>query len=418
MPGRHLVLEPPAGAVRGACPTVAAPLEAADGLLVRVRVPGGVLPAAGVRALAAVAARDGSGVLELTSRANVQVRGVRTPALARLQADLSAAGLVSPVPVDVVVAPGAGLDRTEVADARPLAAALVRLLGTGTGTGVRHPKAGVLLDGGGAVGLRDRTFDVAIGAARLGPAGPLVAQLALAAPLDEAATGEHVAVVPLEGGPAVAAAVLDLAGDRRVRELVAEQGADTVLRQAAAHAAVAIEWVPETELVRADAVTDGGRAPLGDGGTYVGAAPVLGRLDAAQATRIAEAAVRHGDGLVRLTPWRSVIVGTSDPAGLRNGLAGAGLVTDPDDPATAVVACAGCTGCPAGLTDAQADARRIIAARQGLPPRSVHVSGCAKRCASRQDHDLTLVGSAPDRYDVYRRGRLESTGVTIGEVRP
>jgi precorrin-3B synthase len=414
MPGRHLLLEPPAGAVRGACPTVAAPLEAADGLLVRVRVPGGALPAAGLRALAAVAARDGSGVLELTSRANVQVRGVRPPALARLQADLSAAGLVSPVPVDVVVAPAAGLDRTEVADVRPLAAALVRLLGTATGS--RHPKAGVLLDGGGAVGVRDRTFDVAIGAARLGPAGPLVARLALAAPLDDAATGTHVAVVPPEDGPAVAAAVLELAGDRRVRELVAEQGADRVLRQAAAQATVAVEWVPETEPVRTDGVT--GRAPLGDGDTYAGAAPVLGRLDPAQAATIAEAAERHGDGLVRLTPWRSVIVGTSDPAGLRDELAGAGLVTDPDDPATAVVACAGRTGCPAGLTDAQADARRIIAARRGRARLTVHVSGCAKRCASRQDHDLTLVGSAPDRYDVYRRGRLEGTGVTIGEVRP
>lgn len=408
--GRSLVPAPPAGAVRGACPTVAAPMEAADGLLVRVRVPGGVLPAAGLRRLANVAARDGSGVLELTSRANVQVRGVRAASLGRLQDGLAGAGLVSRVPADVVVAPAAGLDRTEVADVRPLAARLVTLLGTGT----RHPKAGVLLDGGGAIGLRDRTFDVALGAARLGPAGALVAQLALAAPLDGSPAGGAVAVVSPEDGPAVAAAVLELAGDARVRDVVDDRGVDDLVRRAAAGVGAAVERVPPGELVRATGPSD--RPPLGDRGTFVGAAPVLGRLDAAQAMHVAEAAERRGDGVVRLTPWRTVIVGTADPAALERALAAAHLVTDAGDPATAVVACAGRTGCPAGLTDAQADARRIIAEGAGEPRLTVHVSGCGKRCASRRAHDLTLVGSAPDRYDVYRRGRLERTGVTIGEV--
>ena len=66
--------------IRGWCPTVHAPMPSGDGLLVRVKPFGGRLTSAGLAALAEAAGAHASGVVELTSRGNLQVRGVRDPA--------------------------------------------------------------------------------------------------------------------------------------------------------------------------------------------------------------------------------------------------------------------------------------------------------------------------------------------------
>ncbi len=83
--------------IRGWCPTVHAPMPSGDGLLVRVKPFGGRLSAASLRALAEAVARYGNGVVELTGRGNLQVRGVRdAPAFARA---MVAAGLADADPV-------------------------------------------------------------------------------------------------------------------------------------------------------------------------------------------------------------------------------------------------------------------------------------------------------------------------------
>ena len=51
-------------------------IEAADGLLARVRLPGGLVSAAQLRVLAALADGLGDGRAELTSHGNVQLRAL------------------------------------------------------------------------------------------------------------------------------------------------------------------------------------------------------------------------------------------------------------------------------------------------------------------------------------------------------
>ena len=61
------VPSPAASRVRGSCPSVLDPMLTGDGWLLRIRLPGGVLPPAAMGAVAAVADRYGSGAVELTS---------------------------------------------------------------------------------------------------------------------------------------------------------------------------------------------------------------------------------------------------------------------------------------------------------------------------------------------------------------
>src|SRR5919206_2815685 len=77
-----------------ACPGALQTHAAADGGLARVRIPGGTLSAGQLGVLAAAARELGDGALELTSRGNVQLRGLRPRAEAELGARLAAAGLL------------------------------------------------------------------------------------------------------------------------------------------------------------------------------------------------------------------------------------------------------------------------------------------------------------------------------------
>ena len=96
------------------CPGVLALHDAADGRLARVRVPGGRLRGPALRALAATAEALGNGLLDITARANLQLRGLRSGAAvgADLATRLRDAGLLPSVPHDrarnVLASPLAG----------------------------------------------------------------------------------------------------------------------------------------------------------------------------------------------------------------------------------------------------------------------------------------------------------------------
>jgi len=77
-----------------ACPGALRLHAAADGPLARVRLPGGQLTGGQLRVLGDLAERCGDGGLELTSRANVQLRALTSADPAELAARLSAAGLL------------------------------------------------------------------------------------------------------------------------------------------------------------------------------------------------------------------------------------------------------------------------------------------------------------------------------------
>src|SRR5689334_20414799 len=77
-----------------ACPGALQTHAAADGALARVRVPGGLLSADQLRVLAAAARELGDGGLELTSRGNVQLRGLAEDDVPALGDRLAAAGLL------------------------------------------------------------------------------------------------------------------------------------------------------------------------------------------------------------------------------------------------------------------------------------------------------------------------------------
>jgi precorrin-3B synthase len=148
----------------------------------------------------------------------------------------------------------------------------------------------------------------------------------------------------------------------------------------------------------------------------------FGRIEANALTRLTDIAERHGDGSLRTTPWRAMLltgVATADIGGLADRVEALGLIADPTDPRLNIFACVGAPSCASATVDARDDAARLAAAIGATRDDTLHVSGCSKACAHRGAASLTLVGR-DERYDLIRDGsaadRPSLTGLNLDQV--
>src|ERR1700759_3133233 len=81
-------------AIKGWCPSALRPMLSGDGLVVRLRPRGGRLTAAQAAGIAELSQRYGNGLIALTGRANLQIRGVRESSHEALVTGLARLGLV------------------------------------------------------------------------------------------------------------------------------------------------------------------------------------------------------------------------------------------------------------------------------------------------------------------------------------
>jgi precorrin-3B synthase len=380
-----------------ACPGLLDLHQARDGLVARIRLPGGYASAARLRSLAALAARFGDGCVDLTARGNVQLRGIRAETAEGLAQRAAAARLLPSLAHDrarnITASPLAGLpghrdlrgpvralDRAILDD--PALAALpgrfVFALDDGTG------RAGL---GRCDVGLRLGTnaAELIVAGRRTGRRGPAAEMIALAVAAARAFLtqrgsasgsspgGTRVRGLP-DGGAALAATAGGVLGDP-VPDTETRLALGTLLVVAPTNAG-------PTDATPADA------APA-----VVVAAP-LGRLTARQ-LRLVAALVRPGD-VARLTAAGRIVLplpgdgadagpGPADDALER--LAASGLLTRDDHPLATVTACAGMT-CSRSL----ADVRAVAAPVPGLG--AVHWAGCDRRCGLPADATAVVATSA------------------------
>jgi len=148
-------------------------MESGDGLIVRLRAHAGTLSADDLLAIAGIAQRFGNGLIDLTRRANVQIRGVTQDKLAGLWSDLSMLGLLDPssdaeAVRNVMVNPLAGVDPTEICDVRSLARELEHRLAEDQALWQLPGKFGFIVDGAGLLSLDDERADIRLKAVRVG----------------------------------------------------------------------------------------------------------------------------------------------------------------------------------------------------------------------------------------------------------
>nr|WTB32241.1 cobalamin biosynthesis protein CobG [Streptomyces sp. NBC_00830] len=370
--------EPPSRDRGDACPGSLRLHRADDGALARVRIPGGVLSVRQADVLREAARELGDGELHLTSRGNVQLRGLGQECGGRLAELLGGAGLLPSRRHErirnVVASPLSGLDGRGRSDVRPWLTALDELLcGSDKAAGLSGRFLFALDDGRGDVDA-------------LGADVTLLGRSDGSALLRIGTTG---AVLRVSGADAPRAALiaaetfLDVAretGAWRVSELPLPSQAllgtvGTALRAAGVDAAGHVEHVPLPT-----ATQEPGYGLVGTSGPAALCVGVpFGRLTGAQW----ESLTRAG-GEMRLTPWRSVVVTDVARGGAAARLAewgAAGLVAGPDSAWTGVGACIGRPGCAKSLADVRGDAEAAVTAGEpGIARLPVYWSGCERRC--------------------------------------
>lgn len=338
-------------AVKGWCPDAWRPMMAGDGLLVRVKPRLGRLTAAQVLNLCEAAAAHGNGVIDLTRRANLQLRGVSEAEWPVLLDRLMILGLVDQDAGlegrrNLLLAP----DWQAGDDTRRIAGELLARLDE---LPQLPGKVGFVIDGGVACTLRDEAGDFRI---ERGETGDLILR----------ADGRPHGVAVDQGREADAIIAL-------ARWFV-ESGGAAAGRMSRHHAALP-GWASGAI---APAVSSG---YIGPGSHALGMAHGVpfGRIEAhelAAAVQVSAAAA------VRLTPWRVLILERANAGAIP------GLLANTADPLLHADACSGAPACPQA-TVATRDLARTLAP---LVAGRLHVSGCAKGCARSDPADVTLTG--------------------------
>jgi precorrin-3B synthase len=233
--------------IKGWCPGVQRPMQSGDGLLVRVRPWVGAFTLEQAAGLADIAATLGNGHIDLTRRANLQIRGLSEDRSPALRDALDRLGLLE-----------AEEARNVMVD--PLAGPEVRALALALGRALPHdlpPKFGCLVDGGGPLSIAGERADIAL-----------------------CMTIEGVAV--------------RLDGEWR--------GVTTPDR------AVAAALGDKGSLSKMTVMPIPGQRRLGRLGRFTGVAAPFGRLEATQLRELVELCTKAGASEIRLSPWRALYV--------------------------------------------------------------------------------------------------------------
>lgn len=359
---------------RGACPALSAPMVTGDGLLVRLSPVSHSLTPEQLSGLCESAGRHGNGVVEITARGSLQIRGLSAETAPLLADDVNGLGIDVRTGLLVETGPLAGLDPDEVADPRPLAEAISTAIADAGIAARLGPKVSVVVDGGGRFGMASVPADLRVQAALRG--GRLLWRLALAG---DAGTATSLGATSFQGAIDF---VMDLLSD--IADLGLEARGQDLCRQDSPRRATSSS-VPI------------GIHPLQGNQTALALALPFGSAPASRLTDFAEAASRLGVEELRLAPGRMLIALCPAPSAadmLREAAGALDLVIEPTDPRLGVSACAGAPACASG----HIETRAIAAALAGRQPdliaaaRHVHISGCAKGCAHPAPAAITLVG--------------------------
>ncbi|HEU6447374.1 MAG TPA: NirA family protein [Verrucomicrobiae bacterium] len=398
-----------------------------DAFMARLRIPGGVVTSHQLRELGHIAQELTSGYVQITTRANFQMRLIQPrdcpEFLRRVQSiGLHTRGSGADNIRNLTMNPTAGVDPVELIDVNPLVQQLAQIIVNDRSFYDLPRKFNIAYDGGGLTGSVEDTNDIGIKAVKAGD--EILFRIALGG-----ATGHKMfasdmgVVVPPDGINKVVIAIVRVFIEKgcrtnrkkaRLKDLLATVSMDDFrvlvekrlgkpLRRAPYDGAQ-IRWAAQ-ELAHSHV----GDFPQKQSGlNYVGATCPVGQITPKQMLRLAELAELYGSGEIRLTVWQNFIIPNVPDAfvpTLKRALQKAGFPAKQSNIASGMIACTGNSYCKFAQSDTKSHALELIKYLEKKleldQPVNIHLTGCPNSCAQHYMGDIGCLGTKVRGEDAY-----------------
>lgn len=406
--------------------------DAPGSYMLRIRLTANELSSSQAKEIGRIAYEFGYGIVDITTRANIQVQGLAIEAVPRVLERLESVGLSSRQTGhdnvrNVFGHPLSGVDPHELIDTRPLCRAISELF-LGNRERANLPrKFNIAVCGRGEHAIHYWTQDLSLLAVERG--GEVGFQVLMGGKQgQQPRLGRPMGVfVPPTSVPALVAAVLDLFREQGPREKRDAARFHFLLEQIGIPGLLAeIERRTGTRFERDDAEPDPpsgyedlvGWFPQNERDRWaMGLCPALGRLSWLQLEGIGVASERWSDGQLRTTPEQGLMI-LNVRGGFRDALATQlgqwNLGVYADSRVRSTVACTGKQFCNIAVTETKAHALQLI---EQLRQRSlelhgvrIHMSGCPSSCGNHHTADIGLKGVRVKRL----LGTREGFDVSLG----
>ncbi len=387
-----------------------------DAFMARLRIPGGVLRSFQLRELARATRDLTSGYIQITTRANLQMRLIQPKDapefLERIQGcGLHTRGAGADNIRNLTGNPTAGIDPKELIDVLPFVREIGQQILNNREFYNLPRKFNIAFDGGGIIGSVEDTNDLGARAVRVGD--EVMFRIAAGGATGHKAFARDMGVLV---EPAKIVSVL-LA---MVRVFIALGNRTDRKRARLKHLLETMtmeEFVVESEKLLGASVTRsnegletpraefahshvGVHAQKQEGLHYLGATVPVGHLTAKQLDRLADLAEHFGTGEVRLTVWQNFIVPNIPTAfvdTVSKSLAQMGFSTKPSPVSNGIIACTGNRYCKFAQSDTKGHAIELMKhLEKKVPldePVNIHFTGCPHSCAQHYMGDIGLLGT-------------------------
>lgn len=402
-----------------------------DAFMARLRIPGGMLKTYQLRELAAIAAELTTGYVQITTRANFQIRLIEPKnapeLLRRIQSvGLHTRGAGADNIRNLTTNPTAGVDPVELLDTRPYLNELAQLIVNDRAFYDLPRKFNIAFDGGGLIGSVEDTNDIGIKAVRDGD--EILFRIALGGATGHKAFARDLGVlVPPAQIVKVAAAIVRVyiekgnRGDRkkaRLKHLLEKMSLDEYRALVEKKLGFELRRSPYDAAKMRWASQELKHSHVGDypqkqpGLNYVGAMLPVGQITPKQMLRVADLADAYGSGEVRLTVWQNFIIPNVPDAfvpTLKKALDKLGLTTRQSNVSSGVIACTGNSYCKFAQANTKQHALDLIKHLEKKleldQPINIHLTGCPNSCAQHYMGDIGLLGTkkkiGADSVDAY-----------------
>ncbi|PZW43033.1 NAD(P)H-dependent nitrite reductase catalytic subunit [Humitalea rosea] len=397
---------------------------AQDSFMCRLRIPGGIMNAYQLRGVAAIADDCGGGYMDVTTRANLQIREIPAAKGPEVVMRLGDIGLLprgtgADNIRNITAGPTAGIDPDEWVDPRPHVRALHHHILATRDLYALPRKFNIAFEGGGAVAVLEDTNDIAFTAARLADGTPVwrVALGGITGHRDFAKSAG--VVIPLQDCVPVADAMLRVFiahGDRtdrrraRLKYLLDAWGVERFLAETETLLGHPMTRVPDAALSFPPSAQKHAHLGIGaqrqPGRVWIGATTPVGRLTTEAWREVARIADTLGDGDIRLTVWQTFLlsgIAEERAAEAVAALAAIGCATGASAVRGGLVACTGNAGCKFAASNTKRHAAELadwLDARIVAPgPVNIHLTGCHHSCAQHLVADIGLLGAKIERGD-------------------